>query len=80
MSAGVLSLLAAAAEAGPILCLADDAQWLDVLSADSLVFTARRIVAEGLVIVFGAREGALQRLTRPGSSNWCSVGWIGNRL
>jgi DNA-binding CsgD family transcriptional regulator len=40
--------------------LVDDAQWLDVPSADSLVFTARRIVGEGLVIVFGARDGELQ--------------------
>ena len=43
VSAGVLSLLAAAAEERPVLCLVDDAQWLDVPSADSLVFTARRI-------------------------------------
>jgi DNA-binding CsgD family transcriptional regulator len=57
VSAGVLSLLAAAAESGPILCLVDDAQWLDVPSADALVFTARRLVAEGLVILFCAREG-----------------------
>jgi hypothetical protein len=51
VSPGVLSLLAAAAESGPILCLVDDAQWLDVPSADSLVFTARRLVAEGVVIL-----------------------------
>ena len=41
VSAGVLSLLAAAAEAGPLLCTVDDAQWLDVPSADSLMFAAR---------------------------------------
>jgi hypothetical protein len=42
VSAGVLSLLAAAAEERPVLCLIDDTHWLDVPSADSLVFTARR--------------------------------------
>ena len=66
VSAGVLSLLAAAAEAGPIVCLVDDAQWLDVPSSDSLLFTARRIVAEGLVILFGVREGELQRFDDAG--------------
>jgi hypothetical protein len=66
VSAGVLSLLAASAEGGPILCLVDDAQWLDVPSADALVFTARRLVAEGVVILFGARDGELRRFDAPG--------------
>jgi DNA-binding CsgD family transcriptional regulator len=66
VSAGVLSLLAAAAEATPIVCLVDDAQWLDVPSADALVFTARRLVAEGVVMLFGAREGEPRRFEGPG--------------
>jgi len=66
VSAAVLSLLAAAAEDGPILCLVDDAQWLDVPSADSLVFTARRLGAEGIVILFAAREGEVRRFDGPG--------------
>ena len=66
VSAGVLSLLAAAAEATPIVCLVDDAQWLDVPSADALVFTARRLVAEGVVMLFGAREGEQRRFEGPG--------------
>jgi predicted ATPase len=66
VSAGVLSLLAAAAEDGPILCVVDDAQWLDVPSADSLAFVARRLVAEGVAILFGAREGELRRFDAPG--------------
>jgi DNA-binding CsgD family transcriptional regulator len=66
VSAGVLSLLDAAAEQSPLLCLIDDAQWLDVPSADSLVFTARRLDAEGIVILFAAREGEHRRFEGPG--------------
>lgn len=66
VSAGVLSLLAAAAESRPVLCVVDDAQWLDAPSADSLVFAARRLFAEGVVMVFGARDGELARFDAAG--------------
>jgi DNA-binding CsgD family transcriptional regulator/tetratricopeptide (TPR) repeat protein len=66
VSAGVLSLLAAAAEPKPILCVVDDAQWLDVPSANALSFTARRLVAEDVVILFGARDGDLRRFEAAG--------------
>ncbi len=66
VSAGALSLLAAASETRPMLCLVDDAQWLDLPSAQSLTFVARRLVAEGVAILFGAREGERRRFDAPG--------------
>lgn len=56
LGAGVLSLLAEAAEDGPLLCLVDDAQWLDPTSAQALVFAARRLDREGVVAVFAVRD------------------------
>jgi DNA-binding CsgD family transcriptional regulator/tetratricopeptide (TPR) repeat protein len=66
VSAGALSLLAGAAESRPILCVIDDAQWLDVSSAHSLTFVARRLFAEQVAIVFGAREGESRQFDTPG--------------
>ena len=57
VSLAVLSLLSEAAEQRPILCLVDDAQWLDDASADALVFLARRLAAERIAILFAVREG-----------------------
>jgi DNA-binding CsgD family transcriptional regulator len=53
--AGMLSLLAAAAEERPHLVVADDVHWLDDASRDALVFTARRLDAEGVVLLCAAR-------------------------
>jgi DNA-binding CsgD family transcriptional regulator len=52
----VLSLLAELAEDGPLVCLVDDAQWLDRASAEALVFAARRLGAEGIAVIFAARD------------------------
>jgi DNA-binding CsgD family transcriptional regulator len=56
VSLGVLSMFSEAAEDRPLLCLIDDAQWLDQASALTLAFVARRLLAESVGIVFAARE------------------------
>jgi DNA-binding CsgD family transcriptional regulator len=66
ISAAVLSLLAAAAETQPLLCVVDDAQWVDKPSADALVFTARRLRAERLAILFGVRHSQADRFEAAG--------------
>jgi DNA-binding CsgD family transcriptional regulator len=52
----VLGLLSDATAEGPLLCVVDDAQWLDRASAQVLAFVARRLLAESAAIVFAARE------------------------
>ncbi len=52
----VLSLLSDAAEERPLVCLVDDAQWLDQASAQTLAFVARRLLAESVALVFATRE------------------------
>jgi DNA-binding CsgD family transcriptional regulator len=52
----VLSLVSAVAEERPLLCLVDDAQWLDGASGKVLGFVARRLLAESVAIVLAVRE------------------------
>ncbi len=54
----VLSLLSAVAEEQPLLCLIDDAQWLDGVSGQVLGFVARRLLAESVATVFAVRDPA----------------------
>src|SRR4051794_19644032 len=55
-----LSLLSEVATERPLLCLVDDAQWLDAASAQALGFVARRLMAESVAIVFAVRTPADQ--------------------
>jgi len=61
---GLLALLASAPDQdGPILVLVDDAQWLDQGSLDAILFVARRLHAEGVVLVIAARPDPGRGLT-----------------
>ena len=52
-----LTLLAAAADQRPLLCVIDDAQWLDNASAQIVLFVARRLLAERIALVCAVRTG-----------------------
>ncbi|QFR02059.1 AAA family ATPase [Streptomyces phaeolivaceus] len=54
----VLSLLAEVAEERPLVCVVDDAQWLDRVSAQTLAFVARRLLAERVALVCAVRTSA----------------------
>ncbi|HEV3294657.1 MAG TPA: ATP-binding protein, partial [Streptosporangiaceae bacterium] len=68
----VLSLLSEVAGERPLICLIDDEQWLDQASAQALGFTARRLGADPVGLVFAAREPGP---AWPGWRSWKSASW-----
>src|SRR4051794_19496904 len=66
VGAATLSLLGEMAEECPVLCVVDDAHWLDDASADALLFAARRFDADRVAVVFAARDGDVRSFTAPG--------------
>ena len=56
VAVATLSMLTEAAELAPVLCVVDDAHWLDAASADALLFAARRLQADRVAVVFAARD------------------------
>jgi DNA-binding CsgD family transcriptional regulator len=61
VAAGVVELLATLAEEQPVLCLVDDAQWLDQQSLGSLTFAQRRLRGDRIAMIFALRTGSLAR-------------------
>ncbi|POX62873.1 LuxR family transcriptional regulator [Streptomyces sp. Ru62] len=57
-----LSLLAGAVGDEPLLCLVDDAQWLDRVSVQILEFVARRLLAESILLVLAVRESGSREI------------------
>jgi DNA-binding CsgD family transcriptional regulator len=62
----VLSLFSEVAEEMPVVCVVDDAQWLDLASAQALVFVARRLLAESVALVFATRVASGELAGFPG--------------
>jgi DNA-binding CsgD family transcriptional regulator len=61
-----LSLLSAAGRQQPVLCVIDDAQWLDHASAQALAFVARRLEADAVAMVFATRSEGDELADLPG--------------
>src|SRR5712692_2068597 len=83
----VLGLLSEVAADQPLLCLVDDAQWLDQASAQALAFTARRLDAEAVALLFGTRDrvgdgdlAGLPGLVMAGLSDAVARGLLGSVL
>ncbi len=60
VSVAVLGLLDALGADQPVLCVVDDAHWLDAASGRTLTFVARRLLAEAVVMVFAVRDPAVR--------------------
>jgi DNA-binding CsgD family transcriptional regulator len=66
VSVAVLGILDELAKESPVLCVIDDAQWLDDASASALEFVARRVDADRIALLFAARDGEVRRFSAPG--------------
>ena len=56
IAVATLSVITEAAEEQPVVCVVDDAQWLDSASTDALLFATRRLEADPVAMMFAARD------------------------
>lgn len=66
VSVALLGMLDELAAESPVLCVIDDAQWLDEASAAALEFVARRVDADPIALLFAARDADVRRFSAPG--------------
>ena len=66
-----LSVLTVAAEENLVVCVVDDAHWLDPASAGALLFCSSRIGADRVAMVYAARADAATTFRRRASPSWC---------
>jgi DNA-binding CsgD family transcriptional regulator len=66
VSVALLGMLDELAEESPVLCVIDDAQWLDEASAAALEFVARRVDADPIALLFAARDADVRQFSAPG--------------
>jgi DNA-binding CsgD family transcriptional regulator len=66
VSVALLGMLDELAEESPVLCVVDDAQWLDEPSAAALEFVARRVDADPIALLFAARDVDVRRFSASG--------------
>jgi hypothetical protein len=85
----VLGVLSEVADESPLVCVVDDAHWLDRASAQCVAFVARRLLAESVVMLFAARESSeeltglpdlLVKGLRGADARWLLVSVIPGRL
>ena len=66
VAVATLSILTEAAEDQPLVCIIDDAHWLDAASSDALLFASRRLDADPVAMIFAARDSDDRAFTPEG--------------
>ena len=74
-----LSMLTEAAEEAPVLCVIDDAQWLDSATAEAVLVASRRLDADRVAVVFAARDAEGRTFAPDGIPDLALTAWTTQR-